>query len=84
MTVANAIANHPLAKRCGQFRREIAHLISVRQQDQIGLSLRDGLLERNRISVRRVRCEQIVFDKQHFIEIHCRQFIGQRSQLPCR
>ena len=43
----------------------------MRQQDKVRLRLRDGLLERKRISVRRVRGEQIVFDKQHFIKLCC-------------
>ena len=62
MPVGDAVTDHALAERRGQLRREIAHLIRVRQQDQIRLRLRDNLPERERVSVRRVRSEQIVLD----------------------
>ncbi len=79
VAVADAIADHALAERRGQLRREIAHLIGVRQQDQIGLGLRDGLLQRVRVSVRRVGGEQIVLDEQNFVELGGGEFIGQRG-----
>ena len=69
MAIADRVADHAFAERCGQLRREVAHLVSVRQQDQIGLRLRDGLLQRDCVPVRSVRGEQIVLDQQNFIEL---------------
>ena len=50
----------------------------MRQQDQIGFRLRDGLPQRDRVAVRRVRGEQFVLDEQNFIELGRRKFAGQR------
>ena len=38
VAVADAVADHSLAERGGQLRREVAHLIGVRQQNQIGFA----------------------------------------------
>ena len=47
VAIADAVADHALAQRCGELRREIAHLIGVRQQNKIGLGLRDHLSQRD-------------------------------------
>ncbi len=78
VAVADAVANHAFAERRGQLGREIAHLISVRQQHQIGLGLRDHLLESDGVAIGRVRREQIVLNEQHFIELAGRKLAGQR------
>ena len=68
----------PLPHRRGQLRREIAHLIGVRQQHEIRLRAFDHLAQRDAIAVRRVFLEQIVLDQQDFVELLAGQFVGKR------
>ena len=79
VAVADAIADHSLAHRRGELGREIANLVGVRQQDQIGLRAFDHLAQRERVSVGRVFFEQVVLDEQHFVEL-CRR----RVRRPAR
>ena len=53
----------------GQLRREVASLIGVRQHDQRWVELSDGLLQRGRVAVRRVRIECGVVDGHHFLHL---------------
>ena len=84
IAIADAIADHALAERSGQLGREIAHLVSVREEDQIGLGLRDGLLQRERKSVWRIAVEQVVLDEQNFLELDMRQVRRPARARPCQ
>src|SRR2546425_6907839 len=59
LAIADAVADHALAKRGREFRREVTHLIRVRKQNQIRLRRDDDLLQRHAISIWRIRLEQI-------------------------
>ena len=84
VAVADAIADHALAERRGQLRREIAHLVGVRQQHQVGLGLRDRLAERDGEAVGRVVFEQVVLDQQHFGELGTRPVLRPARARLCR
>ena len=79
VAISDAIANHAPAQRSRQLGREVAHLIGVRHENQIGLGLRDGLGQRQRKTVRSVFLEQVVLDQQHFGPCGGRQLIGKRA-----
>ena len=64
--VADAVANHSFAEQRREFRRKIADLIRMREQDEIGLRGFDDLLERDAISVWSVVGEQFIFDGENF------------------
>src|ERR1700693_2591531 len=55
VAITNAIANHSFAKPGGKVGREVANLIRVREQHQIGLGGVDDLRESNTVSIRSVR-----------------------------
>ena len=59
----------PLPSRGGELGSEIAHLVGVREEDEVGLRGFDNLTQRERESVRRVFFEQVVFDEQNFVEL---------------
>src|SRR5579859_3035366 len=79
VAIADAIADHSLAEHCGEFRREIADLIRVRKQNEIGLCGFDGLLERDTVSVGRVVGEKIVIDGKNFGDGFGGEFFGKSA-----
>ena len=62
--------------RGGELGREIADLIGVREQDQVGFRGFDHLAEREREAVGRVFFEQVVFDGEDFVELVGGEFVG--------
>ncbi len=55
------------SRRAASFRREIARLIRVRQQDVRRIQLRDRVLQRGREAVRRVGLERRADDGDDFL-----------------
>ena len=83
MPVADAIANHSLAQRGRELRREVAHLVCVWEEDQIRLRRFDHLTQCNRKPIRRVFFKQVVFDQQNFVELKAGQLVRKRrNALP--
>src|SRR5882762_2568273 len=78
VAVADAVADHAFAEHGREFRREVAHLVRVRKQNQIRLRRFDDLLQCHAISIRRIRFEQIVFDAQNFRDVFSRQLVRER------
>ena len=76
--VADAVSDHPLAEHGRELRRKVAHLIGVRKQNQIRLGAFDYLFQRDAISVRRVRFEQVMLDGQNFGDVFRGQLIRER------
>jgi hypothetical protein len=54
VAITDTIANHAFAERRGKFRREIAHLVGVREEYEIRRCGLDHLLERDGVTVGRV------------------------------
>ena len=79
MAVGDTVADHSLLHGSSEFRREIAHLIGVRQQHEIRLRAFDHLPQRDGIAVRRVLREQVVFDEKHFVELVAGKLVGERG-----
>ena len=63
VAVRDAVADHSFLHRRRQLRREIAHLIGVRQQNEIRLRVFDRLAQRAAITVGRVFRKQVMLDK---------------------
>jgi hypothetical protein len=55
VAIANAVANHAFAEHGGKLGREVANLVGVREEHQIGLSGVDDLRESCAVSIWRVR-----------------------------
>ncbi len=74
---ADAVGDHALAEHGGEFGSEVAHLIGVREQNQIGLGGLDDLRQSEAVAVGRVGFEQIVLDEQNFGDIFGGQVFGE-------
>ena len=72
--VRDHVAHQHTIERRRQFGREVAHLVGVREQHHIRFGLRDELLQRGGIAVRRVVFQQIVVDGVDFLQLLRRQF----------
>ena len=68
----------PFPQRRGQLRREIAHLVCVRQKTRSGFADSIDLPSAMREAVGRVLREQIVLDEEHFVELIAGEFVGER------
>src|SRR5260370_1815467 len=65
LAVADAVADHALAKRGRGFRREVTHLVGVGKQNQIRLRRDADLLQRDPLPLRRIRLAQILLTFYH-------------------
>src|SRR5215467_10477867 len=79
VAVADTVANHAFAKHGGEFGSEIADLIGMRKQNEIGLCGFDDLLESNTEAFRRVGFEQIMLDEQNFGYVFRGEFVREGS-----
>ena len=79
MAVGDAVADHSFLHGRGKLRREITHLIRVRQQHEIRFRAFDHLPQRERVCVRRVLREQIVFDQKNFVELVAGKLVAERG-----
>src|SRR5262249_15350171 len=75
----DAVANHALAEHSGKFRREIAHLVGVREEHEVRLGGFDDLLERGAKTVGSVGVEYVVLDEEHFSDVLGGDFHGKRG-----
>ena len=78
VAVADAVADHAFAEHGRQLRREVAHLIGMRKQNQFRLRRFDHLLQRDAESIRGVGFEQVVFHLQHFGDVFRGKFVRER------
>ena len=76
VAVADAVADHAFAELSGELGREVADLIGVREENQIGLGGLDDLLERDAVTVGRVGFQQVVLDEENFGDVFGGEFIG--------
>ena len=76
VAIADAIANHSFLHGSRELGSEVAHLVGVRQENEVGLGGFDRLAQGERETVRRVLFEQIVFGEQHFVELEAGEIIG--------
>src|SRR5262249_34928006 len=65
VAIAHAIADHPFAERGGQLRREVADLIGMRKENQIGPGGFDDLFERDAVAIGGVSVQQVVLDENN-------------------
>ena len=79
MAVADAVADHAFAERGRELRREIADLVGVRQQHQIGLGAVDYLAKGEGETVGGVALEQVVLGEQDFVEFVGGEIFGERA-----
>src|SRR6516165_10000857 len=63
---ADAVADHTLAEHRRELGREIAHLIGMREKDQVWLRRFDDLSERDGVAVRCVVLQQVLVDEEDF------------------
>jgi hypothetical protein len=75
----DAVTDHAFSERSGELGSEIADLISVRHENEIGLCGFDYLVQSERKSVRRVFIQEIVLDEKDFVELERRDFVGKRG-----
>jgi hypothetical protein len=75
--VGDAVADHSLPQHRGEFRREVADLIGVREENEIRLRGLDDLLERDAVAVGRVVFEQVVLDEQNFSNVFGGEFVSE-------
>ena len=68
VAIADAVADHALAQQGGELGSEIAHLVGVRKENQIGFGAIRSPAQGERRIRRRVVFEQVVFDEQNFGE----------------
>ena len=61
---ANAVADHTLPEHRRELGCEIAHLVGVREKDQVWLGRFHHLLQCNAKTVRRIGFEQIMLDQK--------------------
>ncbi len=80
---ADRVADQHLIEPRGQLRREIAHLVGVREEHNRRIDFADQLLERGRVAVGRVGCQQRMFDSVDPVQLLASQFTGERgNSLP--
>src|SRR5258708_11278690 len=77
-TETDAIADHSLSEHGREFRREVAHLIGVGEENEIGSCRFDDLLEGDAIAVRSVGIEQVMFDEQNLGDVFSCEVAGER------
>src|SRR5712691_2942376 len=58
--VADAIADHAAMERCGELGSEVAHLVGMREKNQVGLRRGKDWSQRWRRAVGRVGVQQVV------------------------
>ena len=75
VAVADAVADHAFAELSGELGSEVADLIGVREEDQVGLGGFDDLLQRDAVTVGRVGFQQVVFDEENFGHVFGREFV---------
>ena len=79
----NRVADQRSLKTGGQFRREIAGLVGVRKQHQIGLVLRIRAFERGGVAVGGVVLQQRVLDRINAVDLLVRRLSCARAPMPC-
>ena len=75
VAVADAIPDHAFADHRSEFRREVAHLVRMRKQNQFRLGACDHLFQRDAKTICRVRFEQVVLNFQNFGDIFRGEFV---------
>ena len=78
---ADEICEEHLAEAGGEARREVAHLVGVRENDIAGLEFLDELFERRYVTVRSVIFEQRVLDAIALVELLACELTAERFEI---